>query len=65
MNIANVRAHYSLLPIEHSKSSATQNDEPEEATSSQQEFYDKAMTVLFDLPNCVVVSTYVLLTIIW
>ena len=24
-----------------------------------------AMTVLFDLPNCIVVSTYVLLTIVW
>jgi len=24
-----------------------------------------AMTVLFDLPNCIVVSTYVLLTLVW
>lgn len=48
MNIANVRAHYSLQP-----------------TSKNQGFYDKAMTVLFDLPNCIVVSTYVLLTLVW
>ena len=48
MNIANVRAHYSLQP-----------------TSNNQGFYDKAMTVLFDLPNCIVVSTYTLLTLVW
>ena len=30
-----------------------------------QYFYDKSMTVLFDLPNCIVVSTYVLLTLVW
>jgi hypothetical protein len=48
MNVANVRAHYSLQP-----------------TSKNQGFYDKAMTVLFDLPNCIVVSTYVLLTLVW
>lgn len=47
MNIANVRAHYSLQPSEN------------------QGFYDKAMTVLFDLPNCIVVSTYCLLTLVW
>jgi len=48
MNVANVRAHYSLQP-----------------TSNNQGFYDKAMTVLFDLPNCIVVSTYTLLTLVW
>lgn len=48
MNVANVRAHYSLQP-----------------SSKNQGFYDKAMTVLFDLPNCIVVSTYVLLTLVW
>jgi Protein of unknown function (DUF1084) len=51
MNVANVRAHYSLQPP-HSK-------------HGHQLFYDKAMTVLFDLPNCMVVSTYVLLTLVW
>lgn len=55
MNIANVRAHYSLLPIDRQQSEQDVN----------QVFYDKAMTVLFDLPNCVVVSTYVLLTMVW
>mmetsp|Transcript_13500 Transcript_13500/g.19910 ORF Transcript_13500/g.19910 Transcript_13500/m.19910 type:complete len:348 (-) Transcript_13500:45-1088(-) len=55
MNIANVQAHYSLLPIDRQQSEQDVN----------QVFYDKAMTVLFDLPNCVVVSTYVLLTMVW
>lgn len=53
MNIANVRAHYSLHPTTH------------HAQDKNQGFYDKAMTVLFDLPNCIVVSTYVLLTLVW
>jgi hypothetical protein len=53
MNIANVRAHYSLHPTTH------------QAQDKNQGFYDKAMTVLFDLPNCIVVSTYVLLTLVW
>jgi hypothetical protein len=53
MNIANVRAHYSLQPSSHSTGDKTQD------------FYDSAMTVLFDLPNCIVVSTYVLLTLVW
>ena len=54
MNVANVRAHYSLLPP-HNR----------HAEDRHQMFYDKAMTVLFDLPNCMVVSTYVLLTLVW
>ena len=52
MNVANVRAHYELSP------QSTSRDQ-------HQLFYDKAMTVLFDLPNCMVVSTYVLLTLVW
>jgi hypothetical protein len=61
MNRANVKAHYSLQPIDRSKQpSSTQNEE-----DRNQAFYDKSMTVLFDLPNCVVVSTYVLLTMVW
>lgn len=52
MNIANVRAHYSLQPIDH-------------RGDKNQAFYDKAMTVLLDLPNCMVVSTYMLLTLVW
>jgi hypothetical protein len=55
MNIANVSAHYSLQPP-HSHNSAGDR---------HQAFYDKSMTVLFDLPNCMVVSTYVLLTLVW
>jgi len=30
-----------------------------------QSFYDASMAVLFDLPNTIVVSTYVLLTLVW
>jgi hypothetical protein len=55
MNIANVRAHYSLQPP-HSHHTAGDR---------HQLFYDKSMTVLFDLPNCMVISTYVLLTLVW
>jgi hypothetical protein len=56
LNIANVRAHYSLQPPHSGRSSAGDR---------HQLFYDKSMTVLFDLPNCMVVSTYVLLTLVW
>mmetsp|Transcript_40877 Transcript_40877/g.57492 ORF Transcript_40877/g.57492 Transcript_40877/m.57492 type:complete len:237 (+) Transcript_40877:76-786(+) len=54
MNAENVRAHYSLEP-NSSRAKMT----------PQQEFYDKAMTVLFDLPNSMVVSTYILLILVW
>ena len=53
MNMANIRAHYSLQPNTSSRGDKTQD------------FYDEAMTVLFDLPNCIVVSTYILLTLVW
>lgn len=52
MNMANVRAHYSLQPSQH-------------RGDKTQDFYDEAMTVLFDLPNCIVVSTYILITLVW
>jgi len=63
MNIANVRAHYSLHPTDHhggGGGGTTQQNQP-----VQQAFYDEAMTVLFDLPNCIVVSTYILFTLVW
>jgi len=60
MNVANVRAHYKLSP--QSSEDHPKNDFPRD---QHQLFYDKAMTVLFDLPNCMVVSTYVLLTLVW
>jgi Protein of unknown function (DUF1084) len=53
MNMANVRAHYSLQPSRHHTGDKTQD------------FYDEAMTVLFDIPNAITVSTYVLLTLVW
>jgi hypothetical protein len=57
MNIANVRAHYKLSP--------QSIDDNRNTRDQHQLFYDKSMTVLFDLPNCMVVSTYVLLTLVW
>ena len=51
MNVANVRAHYSLQPP-HSE-------------HGNQLFYDKAMTVLFDLPNVMVVSTFLILALVF
>lgn len=61
MDIANVRAHYSLKPVSsHSDEHATNLP-----TDENQSFYDSAMTVLFDLPNAIVISTYVLLTLVW
>ena len=68
MNFANVRAHYSLQPIDrqhHSTSTSTSTSTSSSGYDRNQAFYDKSMTVLFDLPNCVVVSTYVLLTLVW
>jgi Protein of unknown function (DUF1084) len=62
MNIANVRAHYSLQPIDRQHTATYGNST---VYDRNQAFYDKSMTVLFDLPNCVVVSTYVLLTLVW
>jgi len=57
MDIANVRAHYSPKP------STTEGEYL--APNQNQRFYDASMTVLFDLPNAIVVSTYVLLTLVW
>lgn len=60
MDIANVRAHYSLAPV------TSHRTEGQLATiDKNQAFYDSAMTVLFDLPNAIVISTYVLLTLVW
>ncbi|KAL3808073.1 hypothetical protein ACHAXA_006626 [Cyclostephanos tholiformis] len=62
MDIANVRAHYSLNPASPSTS---QNEARGQPIERNQAFYDSSMTVLFDLPNTIVVSTYVLLTLVW
>ena len=53
MDIANVQAHYKPIP------SHTHSD------TRTQDFYDTSLSVLFDLPNAIVVSTYVLLTLVW
>ena len=62
MDIANVRAHYSLNPA---SSSHSHNEEGGPPIDRNQSFYDSSMTVLFDLPNAIVISTYVLLTLVW
>mmetsp|Transcript_33585 Transcript_33585/g.68574 ORF Transcript_33585/g.68574 Transcript_33585/m.68574 type:complete len:360 (-) Transcript_33585:130-1209(-) len=61
MDITNVRAHYSLRPIDEDDG----GDEGGRMTDKNQRFYDASMTVMFDLPNCIVVSTFVLLTLVW
>jgi hypothetical protein len=81
MDIANVRAHYSPNPSYGGETEAeantgsagsdidTSNDGTYEysntSSSDNQNFYDSSMTILFDLPNAIVVSTYVLLTLVW
>lgn len=67
MNIANVRAHYKLSPQSSGSSddSSSEHHNGDIPRDQHQLFYDKSMTVLFDLPNCMVVSTYVLLTLVW
>mmetsp|Transcript_11295 Transcript_11295/g.17033 ORF Transcript_11295/g.17033 Transcript_11295/m.17033 type:complete len:354 (-) Transcript_11295:1569-2630(-) len=63
MDLANVRAHYSLKPASsHAERDTAKNVHPIE---KNQAFYDSSMTVLFDLPNAIVISTYVLLTLVW
>jgi len=63
MDLANVRAHYSLKPASsHIERDTANNIHPIE---KNQAFYDSSMTVLFDLPNAIVISTYVLLTLVW
>lgn len=58
MDVANVRAHYSPSPSSFISSPAV-------TTDHYQNFYDASMAVLFDLPNTIAVSTYVLLTLVW
>lgn len=66
MNVANVRAHYKLSPQSSSGSDNSADHHDGVIPRDQHQlFYDKSMTVLFDLPNCMVVSTYVLLTLVW
>ena len=60
MDIANVRAHYSLAPVSSHPTEGQQS-----TIEKNQAFYDSAMAVLFDLPNAIVISTYVLLTLVW
>jgi len=64
MDISNVRAHYSLRPVDWRDKSHHRDDRPPGPIDKNQAFYDAAMTVLFDLPNCVIVSLFVLLSLV-
>lgn len=63
MNLANISTEYTIKPVDGSGNDDNNTESDEE--DRDQDFYDGAMTVLFDLPNCIVVSTYVLLTVVW
>ena len=76
MDVANVRAHYSPNPLypllyqyedEDEDAYDTTNSSGSDSSDRDhyQSFYDASMAVLFDLPNTIVVSTYVLLTLVW
>mmetsp|Transcript_14602 Transcript_14602/g.30612 ORF Transcript_14602/g.30612 Transcript_14602/m.30612 type:complete len:381 (-) Transcript_14602:755-1897(-) len=76
MDIANVRAHYTLKPATHQRREHEENSQQHENINNphekyqhpedkNQSFYDSSMTVLFDLPNAIVISTYILLTLVW
>ena len=73
MDVANVRAHYTLNPASRSTASSSSSSSRKDATGGagsepierNQSFYDSSMTVLFDLPNAIVISTYVLLALVW
>ena len=54
MDIANVWAHYSLNPATPSSLQNEGGGQPIER--NQEAFYDSSMTVLFDLPNAILVS---------
>lgn len=60
LNAANLKAHYSIHGRGDDASSVVYQSQ-----DKYQGFYDGTLTVMFDLPNVVVVSTYVLLTIVW
>ncbi len=72
MDIANVRTHYTLKPATHQR--RDHEDDSQQHNSHEkyqhpedknQSFYDSSMTILFDLPNAIVISTYILLTLVW
>lgn len=53
MDIANVRAHYSLNPA--IKDGIGGHEQGGQTIERNQSFYDSSMTVLFDLPNAIVI----------
>mmetsp|Transcript_16683 Transcript_16683/g.31430 ORF Transcript_16683/g.31430 Transcript_16683/m.31430 type:complete len:372 (+) Transcript_16683:2530-3645(+) len=65
MDIANVRAHYSLNPANPEGSGGGQQQQQQQPIDRDQNFYDASMTVLFDLPNTIIISSYLLLTLVW
>ena len=55
LQIANVQVNYSMSSYDGGDDDRDEN----------QAFYDKAVIVLFDLPDYVIISTYVLMTLVW
>ena len=55
LQIANVQVNYSMASYDG------EDDDKDE----NQAFYDKAVIVLFDLPDYVIISTYVLMMLVW
>ena len=62
LSIANVNVNYAM---KDGGSSSEGKSEDDDTLSSYQDFYDKSVNVLFDLPDYIIVSTYVLLTMVW
>lgn len=48
-----------------SESSQLENSNSRSNENEKQNFYDASMAILWDLPNTIVVSTYILLTLVW
>ena len=55
LQMANIKVHYSLGSV----------DDGDESGDKNQKFYDKAVVVLFDLPDYIIVSAHVLMTMVW
>lgn len=58
LQIANVQVNYSM---DNGEGSGDDDD----VVDQNQAFYDKAVIVLFDLPDYIIVSTYVLMILVW
>ena len=66
LSIASVQVNYSLsTDRQNSATPSCVSLTDDDCYDENQAFYDKAVIVLFDLPEYIIVSTYVLLTMVW